>query len=201
MDRRSPCAVVRLRSDAMQAKKRRINEEGFTIAELIIAMGMSLAVMGAIYSLFQTQQKSYIHQERVATVQQNLRAAMFMMEREIRMAGCNPKGRITPAPGIVTAGANSIRITMDITDVAGTGEPDELINNDRENVTYALVGTDLRRNGQVVAEYISTLTFTYIDANGDGTNERVTVNIVAQTQKGQITSRSLTSNIKIRNLS
>lgn len=185
----------------MQAKKRRINEEGFTITELIIAMGMSLVVMGAIYSLFQTQQKSYVHQERVATVQQNLRAAMFMMEREIRMAGCNPTGTITPAPGIVTAGANTIQVTMDITDTAGTGDPDGVINNDREDVTYDLNGTDLRRNGQVVAEYISSLTFTYWNANGDGTSERVEVNIVAQTQKGDITSRSLTSNIKCRNLS
>ena len=126
----------------MQTQKRKINEEGFTIVELIVAMAMSLVVMGAIYSLFQTQQKSYIHQERVATVQQNLRAAMFMMEREIRMAGCNPTGTVSPTPGIVSAAGSTIQVTMDITNAAGTGDPDGLINNDREDVTYTQVGAD-----------------------------------------------------------
>jgi len=194
----------RLRIDSMktQNKKRITSEQGFTVVEIIIAMAMSLVVMGAIYSLFQTQQKSYIHQERVATIQQNLRGAMYIMTREIRLAGCNPRG-ISPAPGIFTADANTIQVTMDITNAAGTGSPDGLINNgpSNEDVTYDLVGTNLRRNNQVVAEYISSLTFTYLDEDGDGTNESVQVNIVAQTQKGQITSRSLTSNIKCRNLS
>ncbi len=95
----------------MQAQKRRLNDQGFTIAELIIAMAMSLIVMGAIYSLFQTQQKSYIHQERVATVQQNLRAAMFMMEREIRMAGYDPTRFANAGIDEATSGSATLRFT------------------------------------------------------------------------------------------
>lgn len=190
-----------------QNKKRITSEQGFTIVELMIAMAMSLIVMGAIYSLFTTQQKSYIHQERVATVQQNLRAAMNMMAREIRMAGCNPTG-ISPSPGIVTEGANTITFTMDITDAAGTGPPDGDILDTGENITYALGGTgntDLLRNGNVIAEYINSLNFTYQDADGDGINETVQISVTAQTKSGTVdtptaVSRTLTSNIKCRNL-
>jgi prepilin-type N-terminal cleavage/methylation domain-containing protein len=68
----------------------RILNQGFTLVELIVAMAVSLLVIGAIGSTFLSQNKSYLAQEEVAAMQQNLRAAMFYMQREIRMAGCNP---------------------------------------------------------------------------------------------------------------
>jgi prepilin-type N-terminal cleavage/methylation domain-containing protein len=186
------------------------SEPGFTIVELIIAMAMSLVVMGAIYTLFTNQQRSYMHQERVATIQQNLRAAMYMMAREIRMAGCDPTGTASPAPGIIAGctGGNTIQFTMDITDNAGTGSPDGDTNDPNENITYALggtSGTDLLRNNQVMAEYISALTFTCQDLDNNGTNETVLINITAQTGGGTIDtptpiSRTLTSSIKCRNI-
>ena len=159
--------VARLGTDAMHAQNTTgINEHGFTIVELLVAMVValfSLVVMAAIYSLFTTQQKSYIHQERVATIQQNLRSAMMLMERDIRLAGCNPTGTIQPKPGINTSaspeGGNTITMTMDITDTAGTGKPDGKLDGPNENVTYSLVGTNLMRNNNVVAEYIQSLTF------------------------------------------
>jgi type IV pilus assembly protein PilW len=173
-------------------------------------MTMSLVVMGAIYSLFTTQQKSYIHQERVATIQQNLRSAMMMMERDIRLAGCNPTGTINPAPGIVTPtsgtpSGNTCRVTMDIIDTAGTpapqGKPDGKLDGPNEDVTYTLNGTNLTRNGVVVAEYIQALTFTILDVDGNGTFETVQVNMTAQTtREAKPTTRSLVSNIKCRNL-
>jgi len=194
----------------MQNKSINKSEQGFTIVELIIAMAMSLVVMGAIYSLFTTQQKSYIHQERVATVQQNLRAAMYMMGREIRMAGCNPTGTISPAPGIVAGcgGTSTLQVTMDITDDTGTGRPDGDTTDPNEDVTYALGGTnntDLLRNNDIMAEYISALAFDCQDLDGNGTVETVQITITAQTKSGTIdtptaVSRTLTSNIKCRNL-
>ena len=193
-----------------------MNERGFTLIEILVAMTMSLVVMGAIYSLFTTQQKSYIHQERVATIQQNLRSAMMMMERDIRLAGCNPTGTINPAPGIVTPtsgtpSGNICQVTMDITDTAGTpapqGKPDGKTDGPNEDVTYSLVGTNLMRKGCVicpsvmVAEYIQALTFTILDVDGNGTFETVQVDITAQTtNEAQTTTRRLVSNIKCRNL-
>ncbi|UCF72314.1 MAG: prepilin-type N-terminal cleavage/methylation domain-containing protein, partial [Deltaproteobacteria bacterium] len=64
------------------------NRKAFTLAELLVAMVVVGVVMAAIVSTYYSQQKSYVAQEQVAAMQQNLRAAMFYMEREIRMAGC-----------------------------------------------------------------------------------------------------------------
>ncbi|MBN1907686.1 MAG: prepilin-type N-terminal cleavage/methylation domain-containing protein, partial [Deltaproteobacteria bacterium] len=62
---------------------------GFTLVELLIAMAIAGVVMAGVYSAYSSQQRSYLAQEQVAAVQQNLRVAMYFMEREIRMAGCD----------------------------------------------------------------------------------------------------------------
>lgn len=60
---------------------------GFTIVELLVAMTISLIVMAAIFSTFKSQQDSYVVQSQVSVTQQNLRAALFMITRDIQMAG------------------------------------------------------------------------------------------------------------------
>ena len=95
------------------------NTNGFTLIEILVALVLSIIVMAAIYSTFHSQQKSYMVQEQVAAMQQNLRAAMFYMEREIRMAGCDPTRKAKPEPAIVTANADMIAFSED-TDADGT---------------------------------------------------------------------------------
>jgi type IV pilus assembly protein PilW len=70
----------------------RERESGFTLVELLVAMVISLVVMAAIYSTYHSQQKSYLVQEQVAAMQQNLRSAMYNMAREVRMAGYGRDG-------------------------------------------------------------------------------------------------------------
>ena len=60
---------------------------GFTLVELLIALAVSGIIMTGIFSAFKTQQDSYLAQEQVAEMQQNLRASLYIMTREIRMAG------------------------------------------------------------------------------------------------------------------
>ncbi|MDH3345443.1 MAG: prepilin-type N-terminal cleavage/methylation domain-containing protein, partial [Desulfobacteraceae bacterium] len=55
----------------------RFSNQGVTLIELMIAMTIFLLVLGAIYSTFQSQHKSYLMQEEVAAMQQNIRAAMY----------------------------------------------------------------------------------------------------------------------------
>jgi len=87
------------------------NREGFTLLELLIAMVLSVIIMAAIYSTYYSQQKSYLVQEQLAAMEQNLRAAMFYMERGIRMAGCDPTRKA--GAGITDANATSISFTED----------------------------------------------------------------------------------------
>jgi type IV pilus assembly protein PilW len=138
-------------------------ENGFTLIELLIAMALALIIMAAIYCTYYSQQKSYMVQEQVASMQQNLRAAMFYMEREIRMAGCDPT-RKTDA-GISTARANMIAFTEDT-------DGDEVL----KGITYTLyvdtegvqkLGRTVVAGNTPVAEYIDRLNFVYLDKDGN----------------------------------
>ena len=161
------------------------NENGFTLVELLVAMAISVIVMASIGYVYYTQQKSYVAQEQISAMQQNLRAAMYYMEREIRMAGFDPTQNANA--GIITATSNSITFTEDI-----DGDGAFSVN---ENITYSLADkdgdgdNDLERNGNLIAENIDALDFVYLDSNGAPTvpisNIRsVQVTIVARTGKG-----------------
>jgi len=63
---------------------------GFTLVELLISLVVSGIIMTGVYSAFKTQQSSYLAQEQVAEAQQNLRASIGFMARDLRMAGYDP---------------------------------------------------------------------------------------------------------------
>ena len=152
--------------------KRKRSSQGFTLTELLVAMVISGVVAAGIYSTFYSQQKSYLTQEQIAAMQQNLRGAMHILGRDIRMAGYNPTGW-APA-GIQDAQASSVRFTMDITNDGDTADTNE-------DITYALADldgdgdTDLGRedmNGggpHQIAENIDALNFIYLDEDGNTT--------------------------------
>ena len=179
----------------------RVSNQGFTIVELLVGMALSLLAMGAVYSTFLSQQKSYVVQEQVAAMQQNLRAAMFYMQREIRMAGCDPLN--TGNFGITTANANSITFSEDIDDGTVGNPPDGTLQAG-ENIIYSRSGGNLVRNvgggNQAVAQNIDALDFVYLTGasppvvlNPGGGNvsagsetqiRSVEITIVARTGKG-----------------
>lgn len=156
----------------MKLKPRRIplglSNQGFTILELLIALVVSLLALGAIYSTFLNQQKSYQVQEETAAMQQNIRAAMFYMQREIRMAGCDPVGSANAR--IITADATQIRFTEDVRGNTPGSLPEGNTDDPNEDITYKLSGANLVRENvflgggmQVVAENIDALDFVYLD--------------------------------------
>ena len=160
----------------------RCSNQGFTMIELLVAMVVSLLALAAIYSTFLAQHRSYQVQEETSEMQQNIRTAMFYMQREIRMAGSDPYN--TGNFGITAAGRNSITFTEDIAGppvgALALPEPDGKVNDPsivpnipNEDITYALNGTNLERtdnslnNGlgvtQVVAQNIDWIDFVYLD--------------------------------------
>lgn len=146
------------------------NHKGFTLIELLVAMTVGLVVMAGVSTTFRSQQKSYLLQEQMAAMQQNLRAAMYHMEREIRMAGCDPNQTVNAQ--FVTANATSITFTQDIRGTTEGSKPDGDTDDPNENITYYLNGGELRRNDpngigdQVIAENISALNFVYLNQAG-----------------------------------
>ena len=137
---------------------------GFTLVELLIAVAISGIVMGGIYSVYLSQQTSYTAQAQATALEQNVRAAVYFMQRDISMAGCDPSG--TAHAGILTATAHAIRLTEDLN---GDGDAAEY----NEDISYSLYTsggiqklgrkTPFTASNQPVAEGVDVLDFVYLD--------------------------------------
>jgi type IV pilus assembly protein PilW len=163
-------------------------EKGFTIVELLVAVFVAGIVMGGVYSAYYSQQKSYTTQEQMAEMQQNLRSAMFFVAKEIRMAGCNPKGSADDA-GFQAVATDSVNFSMDIRGQAATDPPDGDTGDPNETIVYSLSDwngdgiNDLMRNtpptgNAPVAENIDALNFVFLDADENVTIDRLAVRSV-----------------------
>lgn len=157
------------------------SDRGLTIVELMIAMVMGLAVLAAVLNLFVHHNRTNAAQQEVAYAQQNIRAAMDLMTRDIRGAGYNPTDA-AGFSGILAADDDTIRIQTDLngdgdtTDpeagdpdfVAAPTAPDE--TDPQEDITYKLDNLTLLR-GQRIAD---PATFT-VAAPGQWTVQDVTL--------------------------
>jgi type IV pilus assembly protein PilW len=60
---------------------------GFTLIELLVAIALGLVILAGLFRTFKVQQDSYLIQDQISAMQQNLRAAMYMITRDLQMAG------------------------------------------------------------------------------------------------------------------
>jgi type IV pilus assembly protein PilW len=164
------------------------DKRGFTLVELLVAVTISVIVLSGMYAAYQMQLRSNITQEAVVEMQQNIRGAMYFLERDIRMAGCDPT--CGSGAGIQTALANSLAFSMDITGGQGDGLdndndgtvdeddesrfPDGDTNDNGEQVRYELrnhtdgsisLGRDTGSGLQPLARNIDAVNFVYLDRN------------------------------------
>lgn len=109
--------------ETLKINKKTSHNQGFTLIEIIIALGIFSVVMAAVYATYREQLRSHYTQQEIMEMQQNVRAALYLMEREIKMAGLNP----TQAAGITitTADAHQLDFSMDFTGGAGNGLDDD----------------------------------------------------------------------------
>ena len=71
----------------MQLLKKRA---GFTLMELLVAMGIGMVVLAAVTSTYMSQLKFYNAQEQINEMQQNALATLDLISRELKMAGYKP---------------------------------------------------------------------------------------------------------------
>jgi type IV pilus assembly protein PilW len=155
-----------------------LSDHGFTLAEVLVVMALSGVVLGAIYGVFTSSDRSYRTQDRVANAQQSVRVGIRFMVEDIRMAGLDPSG--TAGAGIEDAQSNRVRVTADL-DMDGA-----IDDAKRERVTYeydpqnhpnvlrqCLYEGTGSQSWQTLIDNVSALSFTYLDANGNDLGDPV----------------------------
>jgi prepilin-type N-terminal cleavage/methylation domain-containing protein len=161
---------------------------GFTLIELMIVI-LITGVLGATsFAVYRSQQKAYLQVEQASAIQQSMRSALFFMENELKMAGCDPTESAMNAfaggnlNGLLTTDTDTVRFVMDLRGTAAADAYDGLIDNGiepNEDVEFDLNGTNLERNGVVIAENVDALDFVYLDINGNVLNPGMTDLVVA----------------------
>jgi type IV pilus assembly protein PilW len=167
---------------------------GFSLIEVLVAMAVSSILITAIYQLFHNQRDSYLLQDQVAEMQQNLRSGLYLLTKELRSAGYDPLR--TGLFGFVTdfAAPNQIfnpdiNYATDKSTIAFTIDDNEdgvRDKNDAEQIAYRLnTSTNaLERYSasnsawQVVATNVDALDFVYLDTAGAVTTNPANIRAV-----------------------
>src|ERR1700742_1192095 len=115
---------------------------GFTLMEMLIAMGVGLVVLGSAVSLFSRAVTLSFMVTQRAEMQQNGRAALDMMAKDISLAGAGiPSGGVQLPDG---AGATASKFGCDATTCYITNNQFPLNNNLFGVIPNPLVGLPVK---------------------------------------------------------
>jgi Tfp pilus assembly protein PilW len=139
----------------------------FSLIELIVAMGFSLAILASIYGVFRAQTHTTKGQESRMEAHEYAMSVLDAIVREIRNTGYFPNNgtpcvNVTNTGGIVTASADNFRLVYDA-------------NSDgvcEEDISFTYDGTtqNILRNGTELTDGNATaVTFTYYPQQTSGT--------------------------------
>lgn len=133
------------------------DQRGFTLAETLVALGVGMVMLLAIYSVVNMAQKSTTGIERKVVAQQDVRGALQVMALEVRMVSysiwadntiwVNPATCNAQDPtyrGIRIATANALTIEMDSDDNKSIGGGNEII-------AYEYLPTEFRITRQTIS--------------------------------------------------
>jgi type IV pilus assembly protein PilW len=168
---------------------------GFTLIELMVSMAIGLVILAGIAGTFTLQTRQNSAEEQIGSMQQNVRAALDLMIREIQMAKYDPAGTSFPSGTYgITYSASQLEIKADS---SGNGSLDTS-SGSVEDIIYAYDSANLRitrqlgsGTPQVLADNVTAFTFNYYDASGNaissvansGNIRKVTISITARTAK------------------
>jgi len=180
---------------------------GFTLIELLAGILITGVLLAALYYVFTSQQQAFSAQEQVAEMNQNIRAALDLMTREIRLAGY--KNSTSTFNGIQTASSNTIRVLADLNQNGDTSGANEDITYTYDAGTMQIWRNDV---SLPIADNITNLSFSYTLVDGSVTTtpsnpaniRKVTITITARTthpdHAGLYRTITLTTDVTPRNL-
>lgn len=189
------------------------------MVELLVVLAVSSIVMTLMYQTYRAQLKSHTTQQELVEMQQNLRAALYLMEREIRMAGYAPVGGLFDPP-ITTAGIDDIAFAMDVAGGTTLDPSDGDTSSAGEQIQYTLDGSGnlvrisndggggWRTDILIDDVDINSLTFVYKDEDGQTpatASDIRTVEIILNASIGTTVmvaphQMELRSEVKVRNM-
>ncbi len=133
--------------------------KGFTLVELMITLAMTGIIIAAVYSVYSMQQRAYSKQNQILEIQQNLRAVLYTLGQQIRLAGFS----FTPGNSKFTkAEATALEFSSDKRKKNLHG----VYEYTTENVIYSFSGTTLKINNQPLADNIENIEFYYTLRDG-----------------------------------
>ena len=159
-----------------------LNERGaVTVAELLAAVVMTAAAMGAMYSMMVAQNQVFSAQDHAVEMEQTARTIMTMISRDLRMAGYNPVQGVS-FNGI-TYDPVQLRIQADLN---GNG----VRTDTNEDITYSFDAANRRLlrtapNSLIVFQNIQAFTFSYLDTGGNPTTNSADIRQVMVSVKAR----------------
>jgi type IV pilus assembly protein PilW len=201
----------------MMLRSQTLSLKGFTLIEMVVALGLSLVTVSAVYSLYISELRAQSVREDRLEMQQQARVVMDVISRELLMAGYDPRG----VNNDVDLTNNFQGITYDPSrllikaDLNGNG----LIADANESITFVYDSKTftLRRNtgggNQPFGENIESFFVRYFDEGGNPTIDsasirQVKITVTARTedpdlkyvQNGGYRTVTLQSRLTPRNL-
>lgn len=151
-------------------------QAGFSVLEAIVSMALFLVVLTGVLSIYTPSRLIYARGEAQTDVQQNARLGMAEMSRQIRMSGYFPEN-FSDAPPFPALRDPLLIATDGFLAIHGDADG----SGASAAFSFCLDGGVLRRSrgpideddsfecsaGDVLAENVSELHFTYYDADGN----------------------------------
>ncbi len=189
--------------EVLNQKMRKKTEAGFSLLELTIAMGISLAVLAAASTLLATSLRTRSRENTRSEALASAQRALNIMTREIGNSGYGLTDN-----GIVTAdsAANSIRVRANLNNDTDLSDTDEDLRFVFQSANGAIVRVDNAAGSVVLATNITGLTIQYQDMSGNSataaTAERVNIDVRVDLPAGLEQPASvvrLVSDVALRN--
>lgn len=159
------------------------SQAGVTLPELMVALAISMVTLAAIYTIHVMEVKNQLVQEDVVAMQQNARAAMDLISRELRMGGYDPRGVNRDAISSndfigVAYHPTQLHIQSDWNGNGTPTDPNESIVYLHDPKTLTLRRRTGRGGRQPVAEHIESFTFQYLDGQGQPTMSSASIRAI-----------------------
>lgn len=187
-----------------------IADQGFTIAEILVACALLSVLMTAMVKLFTLIDYTYTRQNAAANLQQVARTGMDIMTKNIRMAGFNPF-KLSGVGIQADSSAESIHFSYDKNADGIIDDENDDDDND-EIVTYFHDDNQLKRqigdgNRVGIIDNVTDLTFTYLDVNDDVTADpstaktvEISMTVTEPAGRRRTISRTYSTRVMCRNL-